>query len=835
MVFKATLSNGLTLYCNSSINVKVKNITAERYIDTDPYKTTIDIKTLPNASAYSDFQDKLQIRYSLRNPTRNYSNPALRKLRKPLIYVEGYDVNGKSGFKFLGNNYGEDLGYNLLNLIRIDNLNQTENGEWVKLFNAPIPYNYDFMHDLDDIAGYDLVFVNYNTMRSIQDNALMLQRVIEWVNSQKASIGSTEKNVVLGVSMGGLVARYCLAQMTRANFNSTDTKLLITHDSPHQGANVPLGFQYFLYDLAYSSVLGTYIKDQKESLNDFLKLNEKPSTQQLLKARATDIATPNPSFPLIMDHSVGTVFNTFLNGSNNVYHQMVDLPANQRPWKFVATSQGSQCGINVFDGSNISMANQDATFAIFRVWGGIIFGSQYWLNTNIKSLPVSGSATILNYKFERRIKILGIGFGWKTMKEDQKQNPDNYVNWDGSPGGTQSIRSRASAALSGGLEAQTPFWISPIVFADAGLSLTINQDVFSFVSTTSSLDAPEGTSLNTSFNFVQNGLGIARVDKFIAQEYFPVVQQYNIGHTDYTRRNAKWIYNEMENILQTNTCEDICALPISITGPEKACGGIYTVPFTIGAIYNWQVSPTGSVNLINPSTPNEISVGTYKGTYGIYTIVVNITDANGCNIGNGLKTVELGLKPPYPAGPFDPQTNEELIAGYPNISYYFQASETSSDYGPFTYTWKLTPPNNNPTSQYFGPTPIISFPSTGYYTLSLKKQSSTCNNVTVTRTVVIIPNYGGFVMGLNPNPASSTVTISYGDNDGQSTASKGVKSAVSLTINIYNQHGVRVFQKLNAIGKKISLDISMLPNGVYIVEGITNEGRKGIKKMVIQR
>ncbi len=415
VVYKAVFSNALTLYCNGNIKVEVSDLTAARYIDTDPYAVTININSLPGASTYNDFQDKLQIRYSLKNPTRTNSNPALRKLRKPIIYVEGYDVGGNSGISLFGQIVHGDLGNNLMDLIR-NKVGNPDKGEWVNLANPP--NNYDFMYDLDDNAGYDLVFVNYNTMRSVVDNALMLQQVINWVNTQKASINSPEKNVVVGVSMGGLVARYCLANMTKnVGFNSTDTKLLITHDSPHQGANVPLGFQYFLYHLAYTKILGKYVKDKNDDIRDFLKLNDNVSTQQLLKARVTRNSTGN----------IVVSYNSFLNGPNNPYHQMVDLTESQRPYKFVATSQGSQCGINVFDGSNITMASQDAPFTKARVLGVNMLGKKYWLNTEIKSLPTMGVSTILNYKMVSRITYFGVGFGYHTVKDKMEENPANFV------------------------------------------------------------------------------------------------------------------------------------------------------------------------------------------------------------------------------------------------------------------------------------------------------------------------------------------------------------------------------------------------------------------------
>lgn len=67
----------------------------------------------------------------------------------------------------------------------------------------------------------------------------MVEKVIEWVNNNKVG---NEQNVVIGMSMGGLVARYALRHMETTN-RIHDTKLYISHDAPHQGANLPLSLQ----------------------------------------------------------------------------------------------------------------------------------------------------------------------------------------------------------------------------------------------------------------------------------------------------------------------------------------------------------------------------------------------------------------------------------------------------------------------------------------------------------------------------------------------------------------------------------------------------------------
>jgi hypothetical protein len=310
LVYKIILSNGTTLYCNSSVYVTVTNNTANIYEDNDPQMANIPVPVVPSDGISGG--DVMQIRYAKNNPTRTQ---AQQHVRKPLIYVEGYDVSNS---------------YDIYKLIKNDP-NSDRKGEWIQL----ISQGYNLMYDLDDIASYDLVFVNYNTLRSFEDNTKMLQRVIEWVNADKILGNSTQKNVVLGVSAGGVLARYTLARMTKnIGVNSTDTRLLVTMDSPHQGANVPLSLQHFLYDLGEQKVLGQRIKNNNADLKKFIQLNDAPATAQLLKARVVD--------------ANGTVlFNTFLNGDNSPYQKMVRFDAVNNPnnvtppYKFLALSQGS--------------------------------------------------------------------------------------------------------------------------------------------------------------------------------------------------------------------------------------------------------------------------------------------------------------------------------------------------------------------------------------------------------------------------------------------------------------------------------------------------------------
>ena len=126
-----------------------------------------------------------------------------------------------------------------------------------------IPMMYDLlnygnpMENLGDIvrdAGYDVIVLNFPSYTSssdgitvidgggdyIQRNAFILVELINTINGMKTG---NEENVVIGPSMGGLLSRYALRHMEQDN-QPHETRLYISFDTPHLGANVPIGLQY---------------------------------------------------------------------------------------------------------------------------------------------------------------------------------------------------------------------------------------------------------------------------------------------------------------------------------------------------------------------------------------------------------------------------------------------------------------------------------------------------------------------------------------------------------------------------------------------------------------
>jgi len=102
--------------------------------------------------------------------------------------------------------------------------------------------------------GFDIIEVNFPTYTSITDNTTVIdggadfiQRnafaVIALLEDINAQTVTTNDNVVIGTSMGGLIARYALAYMEQ-NSIPHETRLYISFDAPHKGANVAIGLQY---------------------------------------------------------------------------------------------------------------------------------------------------------------------------------------------------------------------------------------------------------------------------------------------------------------------------------------------------------------------------------------------------------------------------------------------------------------------------------------------------------------------------------------------------------------------------------------------------------------
>jgi hypothetical protein len=145
-------------------------------------------------------------------------------------------VSGATWTPFLGCD-------NTLNkpILLVEGLNIENNPSARKIFNDT--EHGTGMFSRLQALGYDICVVKFaNNGASIFDNATALENVINDINSQK--IG-TEKLSIIALSMGGVIAKYCLKSMEDRSLTH-NVQTYISYDAPHQGAYVPIGLQHLI-------------------------------------------------------------------------------------------------------------------------------------------------------------------------------------------------------------------------------------------------------------------------------------------------------------------------------------------------------------------------------------------------------------------------------------------------------------------------------------------------------------------------------------------------------------------------------------------------------------
>ncbi len=194
--------------------------------------------------------------------------------------------------------------------------------------------------------GYTFLVINWaNSNLPIELNGDFLIQFIEHLKCRpkpNSDVHVTKTPfVIIGTSMGGLVARYALLKMEspayyplcKINGVQHNTRLLITIDTPHDGANIPVAYQY-LYK--YAS-LTTFAISPTAAFRfaKYHTLLDGAATQMLKYHIATDLLAPLPvSTSSIGPHPNKVAFDQLLASMGNY----------PRFCKIVALSNGSWTG-----------------------------------------------------------------------------------------------------------------------------------------------------------------------------------------------------------------------------------------------------------------------------------------------------------------------------------------------------------------------------------------------------------------------------------------------------------------------------------------------------------
>ena len=595
--YKLTLTNNQILYSHSKIQIDA---------DIPPIVAATFRRTITQPCSQNAFGvDEVDF-----NGTRQYvgtSNQAILEIdyalndcviRKPLIVVEGYD----SGLLGVENALGEVAYKDFKN-----------------------SYLYSGSYSLpSQINTYDIIYINFKKGNDyMQRNAYLVEDVIKWVNSVKQG---TQQNVVLGQSMGGVIARYALRDMENqlaSTGNQTwnhKTNLYISHDAPHQGANMPLSIQYFarhLIDQFVSTPLGDMNINMSNSggnvsISDLETLLNQPGTKQLLNNYVAS------NFGI--NNSVGDSWRTELR--NMGYPQQT---------RNIALSNGNHCANpqNFNPSDNLFSLTGNAqtklltdlilsltplggissiTLAVLFNEPGLLIGilpgnSKFDINFNGKALPTAGTTTQI---YKGRIaftKTLFKLFGWTpritvTLTDRSYNNPVN-LSYDYYPGGRYD-----SFISNGGTSASN-------ILLSYGINMQAREN-FNFIPTPSALDVGSGfIVLNNNDYFVKyNASTPPTGSKAIPFNNFTTshnTTNINEEHISFNTRNGNWLALELDSNATNNdnfNCSFICA-DSQIIGTNLLCtSSTFSAPANT-SFYNWTITQGASlVTLTGNGTPN---------------------------------------------------------------------------------------------------------------------------------------------------------------------------------------------------------------------------------------
>ena len=509
--------------------------------------------------------------------------------------------------------------------------------------------------------GYDLITVNWNDGGAdIRTLAPALEELLGVLNALKVG---DHPITIMGISMGGLVTRYCLTSMEARGLNH-QVGLFISYDTPHRGANYPVGFQKLYMTLDDLTVLNFFNIPLGRFEDGKTALYAPASRQMLLR-----FLGPNP-------HPDYTEF----------FNEM-----NARGWpscRNVALVNGSSLGqrqLNVEGGTyNPGDLLFDADMSVLLSFAFV----------EVRTNRLDAYTTLSNFTYWQ------LGLPPIPLVYGRNLGP---VNYDLAPGGFQDqlgaklAEEFSQEAYDRNFEVATQNEFNLVAYLKLLLPLVVHKmtdygrsnltfaPLFSTVASTETISAQHQLERSVSQYM---SMGLTPMDAVYSQS------------TNTIHNNSFELDQALPNLIsaefpepQNSTCGDGMvnhpnATPLSIGGPQTTCNTLTdqvayrVVDELVGIInyydYTWRLKQ-GSTTLktwtsssLNPRAGIQIMGGTYPN--GVYTLelerkvnyfasqpkfasrVIELTTV-GCS----------GVAPPSPCeDPFDPDCMQRGFTISPN-------------------------------------------------------------------------------------------------------------------------------------------------------------------------
>ncbi|WHF50803.1 T9SS type A sorting domain-containing protein [Chryseobacterium gotjawalense] len=270
--FRTTLENGsqITTYSEILLSKKTDSVLLSKKTESCSISSLLKHRSTIADAVGVKGEIEYKIWYGNQNSTCN--------IRKPIIIVDGFDPGDKRRIDY--NDCYED------DRCKYEGMKIETYGSLSKL----MEYSEGSLIDKLNEKNFDVILVNLPYYNKIQNNpnsevicagaddivrnAYTVASFIQKINSDLQTVSSSEKLVVVGPSMGGLITRYALAYLEKQGINH-NTKVWVSMDSPHQGANIPLAIQEDIWFFAK-------MLKQNSADEQFTKTLHSPAAEQML-------------------------------------------------------------------------------------------------------------------------------------------------------------------------------------------------------------------------------------------------------------------------------------------------------------------------------------------------------------------------------------------------------------------------------------------------------------------------------------------------------------------------------------------------------------------------
>jgi len=558
LTFLVTYNDGTTQATQAMVHIKRSPLS-------DPPARWSSLNTTVTNAIDFEFQGSHEntaingeIEYRIWYANTGNTGTDLSIIQKPIIIVDGFDPLDKR--KIIDEDSNKPAGdhTSIEELMVYPVIGQNEPEKIIEKLN---------------LEGYDVIIVNHPFYTAngrtidggadyIERNGLTHASFYQEINRNLALNGSSEELVIMGPSMGGLISRYALAYMEKKEVETGmsiwnhNTRLWVSIDSPHLGANIPMGVQSLLYTLKN-------VADSVEAA-DFVddELNSNAAKEMLIeqyKQKYIDLIWG--TFP----HSSGDLLTEYLNAktvsqgfsedrgrpefisfynrlNNNGITNSKGFPMNLRKVAIVNGSlTGSKSYYNPYNNGNLDNFSGDGNQTIKIKGFEDDFFDMHLVTMESYAMPSPNSRHKISY-FKKKKAI-----GWRYT-DTYITNINSRGSLDNVPGGWFKSLNDVVEEITGvhiysnliGAGPSHDMWWNWGISVDKWTIPTL-KNVASFIPTVSAL-AIKNPDFN--WNNVVGDRNLKCTEETRFDNYYGEVN--NTNHVSFTQGSKDWLFQELE-------------------------------------------------------------------------------------------------------------------------------------------------------------------------------------------------------------------------------------------------------------------------------------------------